>query len=183
MIHVDAIKVLISSSYCEVADLCDQVYNADVDLNRVVGLLKDECVQHAKPKWKRGHTLWNVPECTEGYECYCKITGECFDTEVVFNLGTLKVDVTKWRAPVQKYFTATLFYFLLSGLCETALAHDLVEEMRKWAKVKAPISIVFVRDSKQITHIDFNVEPTVFEVCLKTARNKLLGNINFETLK
>lgn len=183
MIHVDAIKVLTSPSYQDVADLCDQVYNAGVDLNRVVGLLKDECAQHAKPKWKRGHAIWNVPECAEGYECYCKITGECFDTEVVFNLGILKVDVTKWSIPVQKYFTVASFHFVLSSLVETALVHDLVEEMRKWAKVKAPVSIVFVRNSKQITHIDFNVEPTAFEIELKAARNKLLGNINFETLK
>lgn len=59
MIHVDAdvVKVLTSPSHHEIADLCDRVYTTGIDLNKVVDMVKEDCAQHAKPKWKRGHEL------------------------------------------------------------------------------------------------------------------------------
>lgn len=162
MIHVDAdvVKVLTSPSHHEVADLCDLVYTTGIDLNKVVDMLKEDCAHHAKPKWKRGHTTWNVPECEEGYECYFKIKGICSDTEVVLNLGILKVDVTKWSEPVRTLFASMVGALILHSLDDTASECNLTEEMHEWFKGAPSMSFVFVRNSKQITDIDCRFDPS-----------------------
>lgn len=156
-----AIKVL-TSTYADVADLCDVVYKPWAELETII-----DCMHNNGGIPKRVLTNFNDSRLNpkKRYNCFFKVVGTHRDTEVVFNIGELQVDLEKWSAETGYTFLAVVLTDFLRCLISCGLISNIsnsIDLLREWAESKPDVCLIFMHGSKY-KGFSGNLAPSIFE--------------------